>query len=127
MRRSASGLSAMVTLALAPHHLKRALRIAANSSLQLPSVLLREESLGYHDVEINIQADRRAQHQHHGARMMQSQVERPFIAAPQPPEAALESPAEPRGFARAFALEQQRAHHRSRRQRDHQRDQDRYR
>jgi hypothetical protein len=101
-------------LQLALHQLERGGRVAANSALQLTGILLREETLRNHHVKVDIEADGREQQQQHGSRVVQRPIERAFISAAQPREAAFECLHESRRFALMHASEEQRAHHRRR-------------
>ena len=114
-------------LELGLHQLKRARRIAADAAPQLTGILLRKQSFGDHDIEVNIQPDGREENEQHDAPVAQRPVERARVIVAQMLEIAFESARESRRHAVEFGSQQQRTHHRRRGERNHQRDQDRHR
>src|SRR5690606_8336834 len=70
------------------HRLERGRLIGLDEAHDAASVLLREEALGNHTVQIEVEADHRHQDQHHDARMAQCPVETAFVVADHPVEYA---------------------------------------
>ena len=107
------------------HRLERNALVAAHEADQAPGVLLREEALGHDDVEIDVEADRDGEQEHHQRRVAQRPRERLLVAAQHAIEDALRAAVEAPAFALGPVSQQERAHHRRRRERDDQRHEDR--
>src|SRR5690606_26501023 len=105
--------------------LERRALVDAEKSKQLTGVLLRQEALGNHGVQIHVQADGGRQQQHHDA----SVRERPGQTAPVMRQHGVEAAPDrrrqpPRPALAVLRLQQPCAHHGGKRQRHHQRHQD---
>ncbi|MGY3540201.1 hypothetical protein ACVIIY_004421 [Bradyrhizobium sp. USDA 4515] len=106
------------------HQLERHALVSLDRADQPASVLLREEALRDHVVEIEVEAEHRRQDQHHRQRMRQRRGQRSAVEVQHRLEEPLARPIEP-AMAAGVRLEQHGAHHRRGRQRDRERDQDR--
>jgi hypothetical protein len=109
---------------LLPHELERNALVRLDAPDQTTGVLLREKALRNRDEEISAEAHRREQHQRDRALMAQRPGERATVHAQQAIEHALACPKQRSPASRLRMPEQQRAHHRRRRQRDRERYQD---
>ncbi len=68
-------------LQLVPDQREGSRGIAADAALQLPRVLLREEALRHHDIEVDVQDDRGDERGHHDVPMAQCPVEGLLVVA----------------------------------------------
>ncbi len=106
-------------LQLAFHRLEGRRSITPHASAQLSRILLRKEALGYDDVQVDIQADRRQQREHHELRVIECPFEGLLVLTPRRIEETLE-PVTDAPTALLFLLlrrlEDPGAHHRRSRQ-----------
>src|SRR5262249_2791801 len=77
-------------LQLRLHQLKRSVRISPDAAEDRSGILLGEEALRNHDIQIHVQADRREQEEQHQSAMVERPVESSLVALTQPLELPLE-------------------------------------
>ena len=108
---------------LLAHRLERDALVGLDEADEAPGVLLREEALGHDHVEVDVEADRREQDEHHERAVAQRPGEACARSrASTRVEGALAPRCEAAGLALRRRPQQPRAHHRRRGERDHQRD-----
>ena len=107
------------------HGLKGNALVSLDETAQPARILLREESLRDVDVEIDVQADRSGQQQHHEQAVSQGPGKRAPVAVVHFSECVLAQAREAsRLFRGWFPAQQPRRHHRRGGEREHQRDHD---
>jgi hypothetical protein len=109
---------------LLAHRLERNALIGLNAADQPARVLLREKALRDDDVEVDVQAYGREEHEHDDGAVREPPCECATVRGDHRVVHALAPAAEPRRFALARRTQQPRAHHRRGRQRNDERDED---
>ena len=97
----------------------------SNSPENSAVILLRKESLRHDDKQENIQADRDQQYHERDERMPQDHSQAALVMTQHPRKYPFRSAVEPAVLLQSFVSQQPRAHHRSRRQRNDERYEDR--